>query len=365
MYKMEKNIAVLKGDGIGPEIVNEAIHVLEAVADRFGHRFHYQFADMGGVAIDNTGDPLPQETVDICEQADAVLLGAIGDPKFDNNPDAAVRPEQGLLKIRKTLGLFTNVRPVKIYTTLEHLSPLKSERLQNVDMVIYRELTGGIYFGEKTKGANSASDLCSYNKGEIERVAKLAFDEATRRRHKLCLVDKANVLETSRLWRKVVQEMSAHYPEVEVSYLFVDNAAMQLILNPSQFDVILTSNMFGDILSDEASILGGSIGLLPSASFGTKYRLYEPVHGSYPQAKGKDIANPIATVLSVAMMLRDFGMAKEATIVEAAVEDCIRLNITTEDINKEDASKCSEVGKALCNLIRGQSMHSTVRNLNP
>jgi len=360
---MEKTIAVLKGDGIGPEIVSETIKVLEAVADRFGHRFHYQFALMGGVAIDETGNPLPDKTIEICSAADAVLLGAIGDPKFDNNPDATVRPEQGLLKIRKRLGLFANVRPVKIYKALEHLSPLKNDRLQNVDMVIYRELTGGIYFGKRTKTEDAASDLCSYSRNEIQRIAKLAFDEATRRQHKLCLVDKANVLESSRLWRKVVQEMADHYPEVEVSYLFVDNAAMQLILNPSQFDVILTSNMFGDILSDEASILGGSIGLLPSASFGTEYRLYEPVHGSYPQAKGKDIANPIATILSAAMMLRDFGMEEEALLVESAVDHCISLSISTEDINKEDANKCSEVGKAICNLIGGQSLHSTVRNL--
>jgi len=360
---MEKTIAILKGDGIGPEIVHQAIKVLDAIAERFGHVFKYKMAAIGGIAIDQTGVPLPDETIDICKNADAILLGAIGDPKFDNDPSATVRPEQGLLKIRKELDLFANVRPVKLYTALENLSPLKKERLIGVDMVIYRELTGGIYFGEKRKDSDSASDLCYYHKSEIERIAKLAFDEATRRKFKLCLVDKANVLESSRLWRKVVQDMSAHYPEVEVSYLFVDNAAMQLILNPSQFDVILTSNMFGDILSDEASILGGSIGLLPSASFGSTHRLYEPVHGSYPQAKGKDIANPLATILSTAMMLRDFGMEEEAKAIEIAVEDCINLGITTEDINKDSANSCSEVGKALCNLIGGQSLHSTVRNL--
>jgi len=361
---MEKTIAVLKGDGIGPEVVNEAIKVLEAIADKYAHRFHYQFADMGGVAIDKTGEPLPQATIDICQAADAVLLGAIGDPKFDNDPNAKVRPEQGLLAIRKLLGLFTNVRPVKIYPALKHLSPLKDGRLNDVDLVIYRELTGGIYFGDKTNTEDSASDLCSYSRYEIERVAKLAFDEATRREHKLCLVDKANVLETSRLWRKVVQEMSAHYPEVAVDYLFVDNAAMQLILNPSQFDVVLTSNMFGDILSDAASILGGSIGLLPSASFGSEHRLYEPVHGSYPQAKGKDLANPIATILSAAMMLKDFGLEKEAKEIESAVDACIEMDILTQDLSEANANKCSEVGKAICNLIAGQSRHSTVRDLN-
>ncbi len=360
---MEKSIAILKGDGIGPEIVTQAIKVLDAIADRFGHNFIYQEALMGGVAIDKTGVPLPQETIDVCKEADAILLGAIGDPKFDNDPDATVRPEQGLLQIRKALELFTNVRPVKLYPALENLSPLKKERLVGVDLVIYRELTGGIYFGEKTKTLDSASDLCYYHKDEIERIARLAFDEATRRQYKLCLVDKANVLESSRLWRKVVQEMSAHYPEVEVSYLFVDNAAMQLILKPSQFDVILTSNMFGDILSDAASVLGGSIGLLPSASFGQSHKLYEPVHGSYPQAKGKNIANPMATILSAAMMLRDFGMEEEAKAVEDAIENCINLGITTEDLNNDAANSCTEVGLALCNLIGGQSLHSTIRNL--
>lgn len=360
---MQKSIAILKGDGIGPEIVDQTILVLNAIADRFGHDFSYQEALMGGIAIDETGTPIPDETIQICKEADAILLGAIGDPKFDNDPSAAVRPEQGLLRIRKELGLFANVRPVRLYTALDNLSPLKKERLEGVDMVIYRELTGGIYFGEKTKTADSASDLCHYHTSEIERIAKLAFDESTRRRCKLCLVDKANVLESSRLWRSVVQDMSTHYPELEVSYLFVDNAAMQLILNPSQFDVLLTSNMFGDILSDEASVLGGSIGLLPSASFGSAHRLYEPVHGSYPQAKGKNIANPMATVLSAAMMLRDFKLIEEAELIESAVEDCINFGIVTEDINKDGASSCSEVGKALCNLISGQTSHSNVRNL--
>lgn len=360
---MKKSIAILKGDGIGPEIVDQTIKVLDAIADRYCHQFNYQEALIGGVSIDEKGVPLPEETIATCKSADAILLGAIGDPKFDNDPNATVRPEQGLLKIRKELGLFANVRPVKIYTSLESLSPLKKERLEGVDMVIYRELTGGIYFGKKTKNADSASDLCYYHKDEIERITKLAFDEATRRKFKLCLVDKANVLESSRLWRKVVQGMAAHYPEVEVSYLFVDNAAMQLILNPSQFDVILTSNMFGDILSDAASVLGGSIGLLPSASFGKTHKLYEPVHGSYPQAKGKNIANPMATILSAAMMLRDFGMEKEATAIEEAVEDCINLGITTEDINNDAANSCTEVAMALCNIIEGQSLHSTIRNL--
>lgn len=348
---MEKTIAILKGDGIGPEIVDVTMRVLDTIAQQFGHKFHYQEALMGGIAIDKTGDPLPSSTVDICTNADAVLLGAIGDPKYDNNPGATVRPEQGLLKLRKTLGLYANVRPVKIYPALEDLSPLKSERLRDVDMVIYRELTGGIYFGKKEKSNDQASDLCVYHRYEIERIAKLAFEESRRRDCKLCLVDKANVLESSRLWRDVVQKMARNYKDVEVNYLFVDNAAMQLILNPGQFDVILTSNMFGDILSDEASILGGSIGLLPSASFGDNHRLYEPVHGSYPQATGKDIANPMATVLSAAMMLRDFDLEEEANAIEQAVEKCIAYDLMTEDIRKDQALKCSEVGKAICKML--------------
>jgi len=334
---MKKQIAVLKGDGIGPEVVDEAMNVLNAI--------------VGGIAIEKTGNSLPQETIDLCKSSDAVLLGAIGDPKYDNDPTAVVRPEQGLLSLRKELSLFTNVRPIKLYSALNNLSPLKKEILVGVDMVIYRELTGGIYFGKKEKGADYASDVCYYTKAEIERVTHLAFKASYKRNKKLCLVDKANVLESSRLWRKVVQEMSAEYPEVKVEYLYIDNAAMQLILNPNRFDVILTSNMFGDILSDEASVLGGSIGLLPSASFGEKYRLYEPVHGSYPQAAGKNIANPMATILSVAMMLRDFDMNGEALLVENAVDKCIEKAITTEDINSTDPKMCSEVGQAICNLL--------------
>jgi len=243
------------------------------------------------------------------------------------------------------------VRPVKIFSPLSHLSPLKEERLENVDLVIYRELTGGIYFGEKKKEGDSASDLCLYHTYEIERIAKLAFKAAQQRDSKLCLIDKANVLESSRLWRSVIQDMSKDYPDVSIDYLFVDNAAMQLILNPGQFDVIVTSNMFGDIISDEASVLGGSIGLLPSASFGTEHKLYEPVHGSYPQAKGKNIANPVATILSAAMMLRDFDMEEEARAIESAVEESINLGKGTPDIFKEGSISCTEVGQLICNLL--------------
>ena len=282
-------------------------------------------------------------------------MGAIGHPKYDNNPNATVRPEQGLLKLRKTLGLFANVRPVRIFDNLRHLSVLKPEVLQGVDMVIYRELTGGIYFGEKVRKEDEASDLCHYHRYEIERIAKLAFEEAQRRRKKLCLIDKANVLDTSRLWREVVQEMQPKFEDVEVSYLFIDNAAMQMILNPAQFDVIVTSNMFGDIISDEASVLGGSLGLLPSSSAGNGPRLYEPVHGSFPQAAGKDIANPMATILSVEMMLRDFGLVEEADEIIEAVTFCIDHNLLTIDLMKEKALLCSQVGDEIAKQISSKS----------
>lgn len=348
---MNKKIAILKGDGIGPEVVDQAIQVLETIGSKFNHKFEYSFQNIGAIAIVENGTPLPEETIIACQSSDAILLGAIGDPMFDNNPYAQIRPEQGLLRLRKTLELYANIRPVKIYEGLKHLSPLKEERLQDVDLIIYRELTGGIYFGEKIKEDKYSADLCCYEEHEIKRIAEMAFEEAMRRSKKLCLIDKANVLETSRLWRKVVQEMARGYFEVEVDYLFIDNAAMQMILNPGQFDVILTSNMFGDIISDEASVLGGSLGLLPSASYGTQYKLYEPVHGSYPQAKGKDIANPLATILSAAMMLRDFGMPQEALEIEKAINYTIDNNIVTRDLNPESKFGCSDVGNAVSQYI--------------
>ena len=354
MKKLE-NITILKGDGIGPEVVDQAIKVLNAIAEKHNHSFVYDEQLIGAIAIDETGNPLPDATISSCEKADAILLGAIGHPKYDNNPHAKVRPEQGLLKIRKTLGLFANVRPVKIFENLKHLSVLKPEVLQDVDMVIYRELTGGIYFGKKERSENEASDLCHYHRHEIERIVKLAFEEATRRSNKLCLIDKANVLDTSRLWRDVVQNMNKDFPDVKVDYLFIDNAAMQMILNPSQFDVIVTSNMFGDIISDEASVLGGSIGLLPSSSAGNGPRLYEPVHGSFPQAAGKNTANPIATILSVEMMLRDFELTEEADEIVEAVTYCIDNNLLTFDLIKEKALLCSEVGDHIANYISSKT----------
>ena len=302
---MKKKIAILNGDGIGPEVTGQSIRVLNAVAERFGHIFEYHEALIGADAIDKTGTALPSETIDICLDCDAVLFGAVGHPKYDNDPNAKVRPEQGILGIRKALQLFANIRPVTTYPTLQHLCPIKPKNMEGVDFIIFRELTGGIYFGKKqtAEDGSSASDECSYTKEEIARISHLAFQYAQKRRKKLTLVDKANVLETSRLWRKTVQEMTAQYKDVAVNYMYVDNAAMQIILNPRQFDVILTENIFGDIISDEASVLSGSLGLLPSASLGSGSALFEPIHGSYPQAAGKDIANPLGSILSAAMLL--------------------------------------------------------------
>ncbi|WP_114782807.1 3-isopropylmalate dehydrogenase [Botryobacter ruber] len=344
MGVLKKKIAVLPGDGIGPEVCDEAIKVLEAVADRFGHQFEFETLLMGACAIDATGDPLPEKTLKGCFEADAVLLGAIGDPKYDNNPAAKVRPEQGLLKLRKSLGLFANLRPVTAYDTLIDNSPLKNDRVAGADMLFYRELTGGIYFGDKGRTETGAYDHCTYEREEIVRIAHLAFKAATTRRNKLTLVDKANVLETSRLWREVVQEIAPEYPDVQLDYLFVDNAAMQIILNPKQFDVILTENMFGDILSDEASVIAGSLGLLPSASVGERISLFEPIHGSYPQAAGKGIANPIATILSAAMMLEHFGLHTEANLVKTAVQNALERRVLTPELNPTAPYTTEQVG---------------------
>jgi 3-isopropylmalate dehydrogenase len=344
---MKKKIAVLPGDGIGPEVVDQALKVLRTIEKRFGHSFEYTYSEVGAIAIDKHGDPLPEATLQNCLDSDAVLFGAIGHPKYDNDPSAPVRPEQGLLRLRKSLGLFANIRPVTLYPTLAHLSPLKAEKVAGVDMVIYRELTGGIYFGEKGKTENGAFDNCFYTIPEIERIAHLAFEAARLRRRKVTLVDKANVLETSRLWRSVVQRLAASYPDVTLDWMYVDNAAMQLIQFPAHFDVVLTENMFGDILSDEASVLVGSLGLLPSASVGAKTALFEPIHGSYPQAAGKDIANPMAAILSAAMLLDSFGLAEEAQAVRDAVRQTLESGAGTEDIQAKTICKCSEVGNLI------------------
>ena len=353
---MKKNIAVIPGDGIGPEVTQQSIHILNAVAQECGHEFNYTYCLMGAVAIDKTGNPLPDETIETCLNSDAILFGAIGHPKYDNDPTAKVRPEQGLLKIRKSLQLFANIRPVNTYASLHHLSPLKSKQLEDVDFVIFRELTGGIYFGRKELNAEEteASDLCTYNKSEIERIAHLAFQSAQTRRKKLTLVDKANVLETSRLWRKTVQQIAPSYPDVVVDYMFVDNAAMQIIINPKQFDVILTENMFGDILSDEASVLSGSLGLLPSASVGNATAMFEPIHGSYPQAAGKDIANPLGSVLSAAMMLDHFKLTEEANVIREAVEWTLNNGFVTKDIDPVNYYFTSTIGELISDHIVGR-----------
>lgn len=350
---MKLKIAVLPGDGIGPEITQQSVKVLKAVADRFDHHFQFEDALVGAAAIDLLDNPLPEATLELCKKSDAVLFGAIGHPKYDNNPDAKVRPEQGLLQLRKGLGLFANIRPVKAYDKLIEQSPLKADRIAGADMVIYRELTGGIYFGDKftAEDGQSATDVCTYSVEEISRMAHLAFKAAQQRSKKLTLVDKANVLETSRLWRKTVTKIGEEYPDVALDFLFVDNAAMQMILNPTQFDVILTENMFGDILSDEASVIGGSIGLLASASVGKENAMFEPIHGSYPQATGKGIANPVASILSAAMLLEHFGLVEEAEAVKKAVELSIKLNVCTIDINKDNHYTTEKVGDFLEGLI--------------
>lgn len=354
---MYKKIAVLKGDGIGPEVTAQSVKVLQAIAEQFEHDFIFTEALIGADAIDKTGTPLPTETINICLESDAILFGAIGHPKYDNDPAAKVRPEQGLLELRKALQLFANIRPVKAYPTLHFLSPLKTKNIEGVDLVIYRELTGGIYFGKKeiNEAGTAASDECVYNKEEIERVSRLAFKAAQQRQKKITLVDKANVLETSRLWRKTVQELALQYSDVAVEYLYVDNAAMQIILNPKQFDVILTENMFGDIISDEASVISGSIGLLPSSSIGFCTAVFEPIHGSYPQAAGKDIANPIGSVLSAAMLLDHIGLPEEAALVRAAVEWTIENKFVTKDINPINFYFTSTVGELLIDYINKNS----------
>ena len=336
---MKKHIAVIAGDGIGPDIISEAVQTLEKVASLYGHEFEFEYLLAGGASIDEYGVPLTDETLERARRADSVLLGAVGGPKWDKM-EGRLRPEKALLGLRSGLGLFCNLRPALMYKALEDASPLKSSIIgDGIDIMIVRELTGGIYFGEKTLASDSswASDLMKYSVEEIDRIARKAFDAAMKRRRKVTSVDKANVLETSRLWRKVVTEVAKDYPEVELSHMYVDNAAMQLVRNPMQFDVIVTENMFGDILSDEASMITGSIGMLSSASLGSGRRgMYEPIHGSAPDIAGKDIANPIATILSAASMLRySFDMDAEAEAIENAVEDVINAGWRTFDIARD------------------------------
>ncbi len=350
------NIAILAGDGIGPEIIDQALKVTKAVCQKFGHELNYKFGITGACAIDKVGDPYPKETHQLCMKADAVLFGAIGDPKYDNDPTAKVRPEQGLLRMRKQLGLYANIRPVETFDSLIHKSPLRRELVEGADFVCIRELTGGIYFGEKGRKdeGDTAFDNCVYTRAEVERILKLGYEFALKRNKKLTIVDKANVLETSRLWRQIGQEMSKLYPEVETEYMFVDNAAMRIIQWPKSFDVMVTENMFGDILTDEASVITGSLGLLPSASIGIHTSVFEPIHGSYPQAAGKDIANPVATILSAAMMFEySFNMMEEGSLIREAVAESLKEGIVTEDISGQGkAYKTSEVGNWITEYIR-------------
>ncbi len=352
---MKLNIALLPGDGIGPEVIDQAVKVSNAIAKKFNHKINWTKALTGADAIDKVGDPYPEKTHQICINSDAILFGAIGDPKYDNDPSAKVRPEQGLLKMRKKLGLFANVRPTFTFPSLLDNSPLKKERIEGTNLIFIRELTGGIYFGKsgrKDKG-NIAFDTCTYSRKEIIRIAKKGFELAMKRSKKLCCVDKANVLESSRLWRETVQSMEKDYPEINVSYEFVDAVAMRLIQWPSSYDVLITENLFGDILTDEASVISGSMGLMPSASLGSKTSLFEPIHGSYPQAAGKNIANPLATILSAAMMFEDaFSLKKEAKLIREIVNKSLEEMIVTEDLsNGEKSYSTSEVGDWLVNKI--------------
>jgi 3-isopropylmalate dehydrogenase len=352
---MNYKIATLPADGIGPEIVDQAIKVLKAVGEKYKHSFDFQFAPTGAAAIDLVGEPYPESTHKICMEADAVLFGAIGDPKYDNDPKAKVRPEQGLLAMRKKLGLYANIRPVATFPSLIDKSPLKNDRVEGADFVVVRELTGGIYFGQprgRSEDLKTAFDTCVYSVDEIERILKLAFDYAGKRNKRLTIVDKANVLASSRLWREVSQRMEKDYPEITVDYMFVDNAAMQLIQWPKKFDVMVTENMFGDILSDEASVITGSLGLLPSASIGLHTSVFEPIHGSYPQAAGKNIANPVATILSAAMLLESFNLLAEAQKVRDAVNASLDANYVTEDISKEGAKSTSQVGDWIADWVK-------------
>ncbi len=347
---MKLNIALLPGDGIGPEIMTQALNVTKAVCGKFGHELTYKEAIVGARAIDETGDPYPTETHELCMQSDAVLFGAIGDPKYDNDPSAKVRPEQGLLRMRKQLGLYGNIRPVMTFPSLVHKSPLRAELVEGADFVCIRELTGGMYFGRpqgRSEDGNTAYDTCVYTREEIERILHLAYRFAGQRRKKLTVVDKANVIATSRLWRQVAQEIAPTYPDIETDYLFVDNAAMRIIQWPKSFDVMVTENLFGDILTDEASVITGSLGLLPSASIGLHTSVFEPIHGSYPQAAGKNIANPLAMILSVALMFEySFNKMEEGALIREAVNASLEAGVVTEDIaNGGKVYKTSEVGE--------------------
>lgn len=351
---MHLKIAILPGDGIGPEIMQQGTAVLDAVASKFGHVMEYKQATCGAEAIDLVGDPFPVDTYETCLWADAVLFAAVGDPKYDNNPTALVRPEQGLLAMRKKLGLYANIRPVQTFKCLLHMSPLKDNLIENADFVCIRELTGGMYFGEKYQDNDKAYDTNYYTRPEIERIMRVAYEYARRRKRHVTLVDKANVLASSRLWRLVAKELETEYPDVMTDYMFVDNASMRMLTEPTFFDVIVTENTFGDILTDEGSCISGSMGLLPSASTGEKTPVFEPVHGSWPKAAGKNIANPVAQILSAAMLLEHFGLSEEGALVRKAVDASLAANVRTPEIQVEGGAHygTKEVGQWIVDYIK-------------
>ena len=351
---MDFKIAVLAGDGIGPEISKQGVDVMSAVCAKFGHKVTYKDAICGAAAIDAVGDPFPEETFQACMEADAVLFSAVGDPKFDNDPTAKVRPEQGLLAMRKKLGLFANIRPVETFDCLIHKSPLREDLVKGADFICIRELTGGMYFGEKYQDNDKAYDTNYYTRPEIERILKVGFEYARRRNRHLTVVDKANVLASSRLWRKVAQEMESSWPDVRTDYMYVDNAAMRMIQEPTFFDVMVTENTFGDILTDEGSCITGSMGLLPSASTGEHTPVFEPIHGSWPQAKGLNIANPLAQILSVAMLFEYFNLMEEGALIRKAVKASLDANVRTPEIQVEGGAKygTKEVGAWIVDYIR-------------
>ena len=351
---MKLNIAILPGDGIGLEIMKQGVAVLDAIAEKCGHEFAYEEAIVGATAIEQVGDPYPEATHDICMQADAVLFAAVGDLKYDNDPTAKIRPETGLLAMRKKLGLFANVRPVATFDCLLHKSPLKDELLRGADFVVIRELTGGMYFGEKYQDNDRAYDTDIYTRPEIERILKVAFDMAMTRRKHLTVVDKANVLASSRLWRQIAKEMEPQYPDVTTDYMFIDNASMRVLTEPRFFDVIVTENTFGDILTDETSWITGSMGLQPSSSLGLHTPLFEPVHGSWPQAAGQNLANPLAQILSAAMLLEHFGLNAEGALVRDAVNASLDANVRTPEIQVEGGMHygTKEVGQWIVNYIK-------------
>ncbi|MCM1517860.1 MAG: 3-isopropylmalate dehydrogenase [Pseudoflavonifractor sp.] len=350
---MDFKIAVLPGDGIGPEISKQGVDVMTAVCNKFGHTVSYKYALCGADAIDKVGDPFPEATYEICRDADAVLFSAVGDPKFDNDPNAKVRPEQGLLAMRKKLGLFANIRPVETFACLLHKSPLRPELVEGADFICIRELTGGMYFGEKYQDNDKAYDTNAYTRPEIERILKVAFDYAMKRRKHLTVVDKANVLASSRLWRQIAQEMAPQYPEVTTDYMYVDNAAMRMIQEPRFFDVMVTENTFGDILTDEGSVISGSMGLLPSASTGESTPVFEPIHGSWPQAKGLNLANPLAQILSVAMLFEYFDLKAEGRLIRDAVNASLDNYVRTPEIQEEGHGNygTKEVGEWIVEYI--------------